>query len=121
MLYLTCTTRTSVDLAHYGVSRAKDYVSVDVVQHKIMSMKFSKLPYLFGYKAGVYPFKTATNTVELEWLKQAWDHENLFQSKIVPAKQSKPFIFINGTIGTEVLYMGFYSQNFHAVIFIFYF
>ena len=32
MLYLTCTTITSVDLAHYGVSRARDWVSVDVVQ-----------------------------------------------------------------------------------------
>ena len=29
MLYLTCTTITSVDLAHYGVSHAKDCVSVD--------------------------------------------------------------------------------------------
>ena len=29
MLYLTCTTITSVHLAHYGVSRAKDWVSVD--------------------------------------------------------------------------------------------
>ena len=29
MLYLTCATITSVDLAHYGVSRAKDWVSVD--------------------------------------------------------------------------------------------
>ena len=29
MLYLTCTTITSEDLAHYGVSRAKDSVSVD--------------------------------------------------------------------------------------------
>ena len=29
MLYLTCTTITSVDLAKYGVSRAKDWVSVD--------------------------------------------------------------------------------------------
>ena len=29
MLYLTCTTITSVDLAHHGVSRAKDRVSVD--------------------------------------------------------------------------------------------
>ena len=29
MLYLTCTTITSVDLAHYGVSRDKDRVSVD--------------------------------------------------------------------------------------------
>ena len=31
MLYLTCITITSVDLAHYGVSRAKDWVSVDCV------------------------------------------------------------------------------------------
>ena len=29
MLCLTCTTITSVDLAHYGVSRVKDWVSVD--------------------------------------------------------------------------------------------
>ena len=29
MLYLTCSTITSVDLKHYGVSRAKDWVSVD--------------------------------------------------------------------------------------------
>ena len=29
MLYLTCTTISSVDLAHYGVSRAKDSVSVE--------------------------------------------------------------------------------------------
>ena len=29
MHFLTCTTITSVDLAHYGVSRAKDWVSVD--------------------------------------------------------------------------------------------
>ena len=29
MLCLTCTTITSVDLAHYEVSRAKDWVSVD--------------------------------------------------------------------------------------------
>ena len=29
MLYLTCTTITSVDLAHFGVSHAKDRVSVD--------------------------------------------------------------------------------------------
>ena len=29
MLYLTCTTITSVDLAHYGVSRVKDWESVD--------------------------------------------------------------------------------------------
>ena len=29
MLYLTCTMISSVDLAHYGVSRAKDTVSVN--------------------------------------------------------------------------------------------
>ena len=29
MLYLTCTTITSVDLAHNGVSRAKDWEPVD--------------------------------------------------------------------------------------------
>ena len=29
MLYLTCTTITSLDLGHHGVSRAKDWVSVD--------------------------------------------------------------------------------------------
>ena len=29
MLYLTCTTISSVDLAQYGVSLAKDWVSVD--------------------------------------------------------------------------------------------
>ena len=29
MLYLTCTTITSLDIAHYGVSHTKDWVSVD--------------------------------------------------------------------------------------------
>ena len=29
MLYLTCTMISSVDLAHYEVSRAQDWVSVD--------------------------------------------------------------------------------------------
>ena len=29
MLYLTCTMISSVDLAHYGISHAKDWVSVD--------------------------------------------------------------------------------------------
>ena len=29
MLYLTCTTTSSVDLAQYGVSLAKDWVSVE--------------------------------------------------------------------------------------------
>ena len=29
MLYLTCTMISNVDLAHYGMSHAKDWVSVD--------------------------------------------------------------------------------------------
>ena len=29
MLYLTCTMLSSVDIAHYGVPREKDWVSVD--------------------------------------------------------------------------------------------
>ena len=40
MLYLTCTTITSVDLAHYGVSRAKDWLSVDcgTIQIKVVKI-----------------------------------------------------------------------------------
>ena len=41
MLYLTCTTITSVDLANYGVSRAKDWVSVDCgTCHILTSTRF---------------------------------------------------------------------------------
>ena len=40
MRYLTCTMISSVDLAHYGVSRAKDWVSVDCgTKHYRLSMK----------------------------------------------------------------------------------
>ena len=28
------------------------------------------------------------NTIELQWLEQAWDHEKWFQSKVVPASVS---------------------------------
>ena len=44
MLYLTCTTINSVDLAHYGVSRAKDWVSVDcgTIDFKDKMLKFGK-------------------------------------------------------------------------------
>ena len=42
MLYLTCTTITSVDLAHYGVSLAKYWVSVDCGTSLIVI--FEKLP-----------------------------------------------------------------------------
>ena len=37
MLYLTCTIISSVDLAEYGVSRAKDWVSVDCGTRKNVS------------------------------------------------------------------------------------
>ena len=40
MLYLTCTTITSIDLAHYGVSRAKDWVSVKCGTMFIKGNKF---------------------------------------------------------------------------------
>ena len=42
MLYLTCTTITSVDLAHYGVSRAKDWVSV-----KCGTIRFRKKVHIY--------------------------------------------------------------------------
>ena len=35
MLYLTCTTITNVDLTHYGISRAKVWVSVNCGTNKI--------------------------------------------------------------------------------------
>ena len=44
MLYLTCTTITTVDLAHYRVSRAKDWVSVDCGQ---LHLLFSVSQFLF--------------------------------------------------------------------------
>ena len=37
MLYLTCTTITSLDFAHYEVSRAKDWVSVDCGTMSVMA------------------------------------------------------------------------------------
>ena len=41
MLYLPCTMISSVDLAYYGVSRAKDWVSVDCgTRSKIVSMTY---------------------------------------------------------------------------------
>ena len=38
MLYLTCTTITSVDLAHYGVSHAKIWISVDCGTNSFVSL-----------------------------------------------------------------------------------
>ena len=38
MLYLTCTMISSVDLAHYRVFRAKDWVSVDCSTIEFMNL-----------------------------------------------------------------------------------
>ena len=38
MLYLTCTMISSVDLAHNGVSRAKDWVSVDCATQYVVRL-----------------------------------------------------------------------------------
>ena len=46
MLYLTCTTITSVDQAHYGVSRAKDWVSVDRGTSVLSMLQFPFYMYL---------------------------------------------------------------------------
>ena len=42
MLYLTCTMFSSVDFAHYGVSCAKDWVSVDcgAIKFKVIILLF---------------------------------------------------------------------------------
>ena len=42
MLYLTCTMISSVDLAHDGVSSAKDWVSGDSVQENLLYSKCSE-------------------------------------------------------------------------------
>ena len=57
MLYLTCTTITSVDLAHYGISRAKDWVSVDCgTRTSFLSILFTEFyPYLiFSMETGSF-------------------------------------------------------------------
>ena len=43
MLYLTSATITSVDLVHYGVSRAKDWVSVDRGTREFTDIFFFKI------------------------------------------------------------------------------
>ena len=49
------------------------------------------------------------NTVELQRLKQAWDHENWFQSTVIPTRQGK---FPESSV------WGFYGQRFRAGIYI---
>ena len=47
MLYLTCTTITSVDLAHYGVSGAKDWVPVNCGTRPYISRRLGALVTIF--------------------------------------------------------------------------
>ena len=49
------------------------------------------------------------NTEELQWLEQTLDHENWFQSKVVPASQGK-FLYL-------VLHMGLLRQEFSCCYF----
>ena len=51
MLYLTCTTITSIDLAHYGVSRAKDWVSVKCGTR---TDNYALLNYMFSSRIRVF-------------------------------------------------------------------
>ena len=54
ILYLTCTTISSLDLALYGVSRAKDWISVDCCTRYFsdfinrVSALFTIIKFLFG-------------------------------------------------------------------------
>ena len=57
MLYLTCITITSVDLAHYGGSRAKNWVSV------YCSTNFLVIPIYPYFRQGSY-ILAADETVE---------------------------------------------------------
>ena len=58
MLYLTCTTITSIDLAHYGVSRAKDWVSVKCGtspdRNHVVGLMFSVFLFLHSILPYVY-------------------------------------------------------------------
>ena len=61
MLYLTCTTKTSVDLAHNGVSRAKDWVSVDCGTSIVMApkMKIVEFENSVGVDEALYCFSSS--------------------------------------------------------------
>ena len=52
MLYLSCTTINSVDLAHYGVSRVKDWIFVDcgtiMIFTNLITLAFTN--YYLNYK-----------------------------------------------------------------------
>ena len=56
MLCLTCTTISSVALAHYGVSSAKDWVSVDCGTRRMVFTKDE----VFPKKACIYSEKLIT-------------------------------------------------------------
>ena len=49
MLSLTCTMIFSVDLAHYGVSRIKDWVSRDCGTRVNTHLRINSFPLVFGF------------------------------------------------------------------------
>ena len=55
MLYLTCTIISSVDLARYGVSRAKDWVSVNCGRSYCIRSGISMGDYRTSWKLTLWP------------------------------------------------------------------
>ena len=64
MLYLTCTMISSVDLAHYGVSRAKDWVSVDCGTITVFRLSNCAIPFSLQHMLILYMFILQTNTFQ---------------------------------------------------------
>ena len=44
---------------------------------------------IFPCQGAMHRHNIIKSTVELQWLEQAWCHENWFQSKVVPGSQGK--------------------------------
>ena len=53
MLYMTCTMLSGIDLAHYAVSRAKDWVSVDYGTRLITGMIWFCHVFMLGLQTPV--------------------------------------------------------------------
>ena len=56
MLYLTCIMISSVNLAHYGVSRAKDLVSVECGTIYYIFSNFDDTYFSFGYPLFIFRY-----------------------------------------------------------------
>ena len=70
MLYLSCTTITSVDLAHYRVSRAKDWVSEDCGTTCLIAQK----PWPYMERCAVlFSYNTATVCIMYMYICQTFE------------------------------------------------